>query len=88
MLRFFALRNCPIHTIMDEYSVNRHRVSHVEYIFVNFLNNTTEPDLVTSFNHGKKLKRFCQILPDAYTLCGAGYKIWFVNGCHLHGEPK
>ena len=80
MLRFFSLSNLPMYTIMDERSVNKHRVSHGEMIYVNYINERLEPNLVTAFNSSTPLKRFGSLLPDAYVLTPNGYKLFFFHG--------
>ena len=73
---------------MDELGINRHRVSHIEYIYTNFLQNTTEPDLICAFNSSRRCKRFGPLLPDAYVQSPAGFKIYFVHGCVVHGKSN
>ena len=64
---------------MDERSINRHRVSHAEMVYVNFL-SAQDPEIVTAFNSSVPLKRFGRLLPDAYKRLNDGsWKIYFFH---------
>ena len=82
MLRAYVLNQFDIRAVQDEFAKNVIRSSHVEFLYVTFLESLYD-DLEHSFNTVKPT-RFLKSLPDAYSK--KGRKLFYANGCNIHSH--
>ena len=66
---------------MDEDGVSNVKSSYQEWLWLNFLEKTRFPSIVTNFNCKTKMKVFNRCIPDGVVCENGSYHLFYFNGC-------